>query len=109
VPQPLPIACSLSAGDQRRRLQEMASLADHVLGVEPVRERGSRVRFRAAAGVEAALRRIVDAERECCPFLDLSLSVDGPDLALFIGGPQEAAPMIREIAEALAGRQAGTR
>jgi hypothetical protein len=109
VSQPLPIACSLSAGDQQRRLQEMTSLADHVLGVEPARERGSRVRFRADVGVEAALTRIVDAERECCPFLDLSLSADGPDLTLSIGGPQEAAPVITEIVEALVGRQASAR
>ena len=41
------------------------------------------------------------AERECCPFLELSLTENKSDLTLSIEGPEDAKPMIAEIVDTL--------
>jgi MerR family transcriptional regulator, copper efflux regulator len=99
----LPIACSLSGEDQAERLGELASLSSRVLGAESTGEGGSLVRFRPDGDTESQLKRIVAAERECCPFLDLSLAEDGSNLTLSIDGPEGAEPMIAEMVGALTG------
>jgi hypothetical protein len=97
MPSSLPTACSLSAEDQSKRLLEMASLSDRVLGVESSDAGGAVLRFRADAETRTRLEQIVEAEGECCPFLDLSLSDLGSEVTLSIGGPEGAEPVIHEI------------
>ena len=97
----LPIACSLSGEEQTERLREFASLSSRVLGAEPTSGGGSLVRFRPDGDTRSQLRRIVAAERECCPFLELSLTENKSDLTLSIEGPEDAKPMIAEIVDTL--------
>jgi hypothetical protein len=97
----LPIACSLSGEDQAERLGELASLSSRVLGAEPTGEGGSLIRFQPGGDTESQLKRIVAAERECCPFLDLSVAEDGSNLTLSIDGREGAEPVIAEIVGAL--------
>ena len=99
----LPIACSLSGQDQTERLREFASLSSRVLGAESTGGGGSLVRFRLDGDVQSQLTRIVAAERECCPFLDLSLTEDRSTLTLSIEGPEDAQPVITEIVDTLTG------
>ncbi|MGH2984383.1 MAG: hypothetical protein ACRDK5_09040 [Solirubrobacterales bacterium] len=101
--RPLPMACSLSAGDQAERQRELASLSSGVLGAETTAEGGSLIRLRPDGDTEARLEQILAAERECCPFLDLSLGEDGSGLTLRIEGPTGAEPVIAEIVDALTG------
>jgi hypothetical protein len=103
----LPLACSLSGNDQVHRLREMASLSDRVLAVHPKGDRGARVDFRGDMETKSRLERIVDAERECCPFLELALSDHGSKLAVSIGGPEGAEPVIQEIVRAFSRGAAG--
>jgi hypothetical protein len=103
----LPLACSLSGPDQARRLTEMASLSERVLGVEQADGRHAVLGFRADAETASRLRGIVEAERECCAFLELSLEDRGSELALSIAGPDGAEPTIAEIVGALSGGPAG--
>ena len=97
MPSSLPIACSLSGEDQSKRLLEMASLSDRVLAVHARGERAALVDFRADAETKSRLERIVEAERKCCPFLELALSDHGSRLAVSIDGPEGAEPVIQEI------------
>jgi hypothetical protein len=97
MPSSLPIACSLSAEEQSKRLLEMAALSDRVLGVHPSGDRDTIVEFRGDLETKARLERIVDAERECCPFLELALSDHGSKLAVSISGPEGAEPVIQEM------------
>jgi hypothetical protein len=99
----LPIACSLPGQDQAERLGELSSLSSRVLGAEPTGEGGSLVRFQPDGDTRSQLKRIVAAERECCPFLDLSVAEDGSSLTLSIDGPEGAEPVIGEIVGALTG------
>ena len=103
VERPLPIACSLSAADRAGRLEEMSSLSARVLSIE--RDRGgSLLRFERDRETESRISGIVAAERECCPFLDLTLRSEGSELSLSISGPEGAEPVIAEIVDALAAR-----
>ena len=103
MPTELPIACSLSAEDQARRQLEMASLRDRLLEVRTSGAHGAVLRFERDQETRRRLAAIVAAERECCPFLQLSLNDEGPNTVLMIGGPDEAEPVIREIAGAFSG------
>jgi hypothetical protein len=97
--KPLPIACSLSPQDQAQRLREMAALSERLLGADED-GRDAIVRFRADGKTRKRLAEVVESERDCCPFLDLSLSDRGSELLLSIRGPEGAEPVIGEIVAA---------
>jgi hypothetical protein len=92
-----PIACSLGEGDLRARQLRLAELGRASLLGADRREGRHTLRFRADAGTRAALETIVEAERECCPFLALSIAESG-ELTLTIDPPEDG----EEIADALA-------
>jgi hypothetical protein len=91
----LPIACSLTAAELGRRLDEVDQLARKALLRRESIDGGVRLTF--VGDVRARLDTFVAAERACCPFLDLRLSSDGNTHVLQITGPGEAAPMIDEL------------
>jgi len=100
VPRPLPIACTLSPADAAQRAGEWRRLAAAAL-VERERSPGrALLRFRDGDEVEPALRRLVEAERECCAFLDLRLGRDRDTLTLEISGPPQADPILDSFAGA---------
>jgi hypothetical protein len=81
-----PIACTLSPADFRARRAELAALSLP----------GRPLAFPASA--EPALRDLIAAEAQCCPFLAFDLRPTGPDeLQLTITGPAEAGPVIAEL------------
>jgi hypothetical protein len=93
-----PIACGLGEGDLRARQQRLAELGRASFrGADGGRGR-HRLRFRGDPGTRAALEAIVVAERECCPFLDLSIGESGGETTLSIEAPEGG----EEIADALA-------
>jgi hypothetical protein len=93
-----PIACGLGEGDLRDRQRSLAELGRaSFLGADGGGGR-HRLRFRGDPGTRAALEAIVAAERECCPFLDLSVGESGGELTLSIEAPEGG----EEIADALA-------
>jgi len=56
-----------------------------------------RVELRDIDGVRDALGRLVQLERECCPFLELTVE-DADDLvALTVTAPPEAQPILAEL------------
>ncbi|HYJ21554.1 MAG TPA: hypothetical protein VEW07_05980 [Solirubrobacterales bacterium] len=102
----LPIACSLGAGDLKRRLVAIAeigtkSLIDH----EAV---GGRhlLRFRSDAETRGRLEGILAAEAECCSFLDLALEERGGELTLSIAAPPDGQAVADALAAAFDGAPA---
>jgi len=85
----IPIACSLDAEGQVQRGRDFAGLRPQSL----TRVDGGLVAEYAAAD-EAAVTAFADAERACCPFLDIRVDRRGDAVLLRISGPEEAAPII---------------
>ena len=91
----IPIACSLSAAEQGERRDAAQRLVAAALLDARVTDRGAMLRFSGAA--EPALRELIAAERECCPFLTFELSERGDGLSLAVSGPPEARPIVLEL------------
>jgi hypothetical protein len=89
----LPVACTL---DNREYAERQAALRAGVLaearGVEPL-DHGLRWRFASTPGLLARLAGVIDAERQCCRFLRITV---------------DAAPALGEVTVEITG-PAGTR
>lgn len=98
-----PIACSLSAGELQDRLAEMRAVGrEGLVGID----RGEDtllLRFRPDAELQSRLQSLVEAETDCCRFLELDLSEHAGELRLTVTGPADAAPLVEEFADAFAG------
>jgi hypothetical protein len=93
-PVELPVACSLTADEQADRAGELRELAGRALA-ERRREPGRVVlSFKAGPGVEKQVEDLARRERECCPFLKISVARDEDLVALSIGaGPDSDAAL----------------
>jgi hypothetical protein len=90
----LPIACSLEPDAATERLGSFADLAGRsLIDADRTHAGGIELRFRRDDHVEQALIGFIEAERQCCPFLDFELA-RGSELRLRIGGPAEAQPVL---------------
>lgn len=96
----LPIACSLDAAGLDGRLSDMAKVGRAALIDSRAGEDSAVLRFRAREGIADELGRLVAAESECCPFLDLSLEQRGGVVELTIKGPPEARLTVQDLVAA---------
>lgn len=86
-----PIACSLEAGELEQRLAAIAAIGADSLIARSVEGGRHLLRFRADATTRQRLEGIVAAEKECCSFLDLTLSEEeAGELLLSIAAPRDA-------------------
>jgi hypothetical protein len=93
----IPIACSLSGGQQAERRRELDALFAHVQRAREIDD-GYELVFPGAARFAEGLAKFVAFERECCPFLTFELRFEeqqGP-IRLRILGPPQARDFIRE-------------
>jgi hypothetical protein len=91
------IACSLNASQAAERAEHTAALAARALRAREDLARGERLRFEAGSDIETALREVIAAEGECCPFLGMELRRGHDELVLEITGPPEARPIISAL------------
>jgi hypothetical protein len=96
----LPIACSLSGPHLRERLAEIrAAGRAGLIGVQ--RDGGRSVlRFRPSPEISTRLGRIVEAEAQCCAFLELRIDEAPDSIELTVGGPDGAEPVVEEFVAA---------
>ena len=95
----MPIACSLSPDAiAARKAGLLPGLAARATAVDELPD-GLRLRFEPANGLLSDIAAVVDAERQCCRFLqfDLKVEQDGGPVALSLTGP----PGTREFVSAL--------
>ena len=93
----VPIACSLTAADYRRRVADANQLARDALRTREPIERGVRLTFTESPEVRARLEALVAAESECCPFLTMRFRGGADRIVLDVTGPDDAAPILEEI------------
>jgi hypothetical protein len=93
----LPIACSLTPDQRSARRAALVELVEHALLDTQLT---GRITLRRDERSESALDEFVRAERECCPFFDLTVTTHSDTLVLDIGGPDGAEPMIATLVAA---------
>jgi hypothetical protein len=101
-PPELPIACSLDAARLRAREAELAALGRSLISVSDPAGPRFVLEFAADDATRGRLDRVLAAEAECCPFLDMRVS-EGETLELSVDGPDEAAPLIADLVGAIRG------
>jgi MerR family transcriptional regulator, copper efflux regulator len=101
--RPLPIACSLTAGDLASRAAELRALGGD--GLMDVSETPGRavLTFRPRAEIRERVEAAAAAEAECCAFLDFRVEHDAEATILTISAPNGGAEVVSELAALFAG------
>ena len=92
-----PIACTLTPGAYRERIEALTALAARALRSRERTADGERLTFADSAENERDLRAAVAAEAACCPFLRMDLRRGADGLVLDVAGPEDARPVIEEL------------
>src|SRR5919199_403521 len=97
-PAPPPsVACSLSATEGAQRAERWRRLLDlHVLS-RAATAHGQRLALPADPPIAAELDALVAAERECCPFLALTVERFDETLVLDVSGPPDALGIVETM------------
>jgi hypothetical protein len=82
----VPQACTLSGGDARARVVEWRRLLRRAAVTRTPVAGGTRIALAPLDGVRTQLERLIEAERECCPFLDFELEETDGLLAVTVPG-----------------------
>lgn len=97
-PSPAPVlACSLSAAAGAGRAARWRALLDAHLLSRTATPSGRRLAFPAEPAVTGELDALVAAERDCCPFLDLTVERFDDAVILDVSGPPEAAEIVETM------------
>jgi hypothetical protein len=89
-----PLACALSPNDLDDRLAGWQSLNDQAL-VDVAQEAGRlTTRYRADEGVARRLAELIEAEKECCPFLHFEMTHHDEIVSMVLSYPSEVAGLI---------------
>jgi hypothetical protein len=86
------------------RLAEMAAIGRDALDSAEVHGPIAELRFHARAGTHDRLAAVVEAEADCCAFLDMDLREDAGGLVLTIGGPDGAESVVGDLVSAFRGQ-----
>lgn len=95
----MPIACSLSPETvATRRAGLLPGLSRRAAAVEDLPD-GLRFRFRLSADILAAIASVIDAESQCCRFLqfDLRVEQDGGPITLSLTGPPGTREFVAQL------------
>src|SRR5580693_7618953 len=76
------VACTLTSGDLAAQGESWARLAARAMSGRALTDDGLRVSFRAEAGVEDELRRLVAVEKECCAWAAWTVQAAGAEVVL---------------------------
>jgi hypothetical protein len=93
----IPLACSLTAGDQADRRLEFGHILGRGLLAREDTPSGIRLRFRASPGLEQSLLDLTSREKECCPFFDFRIEANRDELLLEVSAPPEARPIVDRL------------
>lgn len=106
----LPVACSLSEGDLRRRGEDIADLFVHAVAATEYPD-GYGFAFPAEEGRTRQLLDFVVFERACCPFFTFALTFPSPHdvVWLQLRGGSEAKDMVTDQFVAVRDRLAAAR
>jgi MerR family transcriptional regulator, copper efflux regulator len=94
-PTPAPaLACSLSAAEAAERAARWRALLDTRLLSRTTTTSGQRLAFPTDAAAADELDALIAAERDCCPFLGVTVERFDGALILDVSVPPDAAPIV---------------
>ena len=97
-PSSLPIACSLTTDAAGDRLADWHALLSRALISRTSIRDGVRIELQNLSGVRRELELLVAAERECCPFMTISVDTTGRELlVLAVTAPELPAPILDQM------------
>jgi hypothetical protein len=99
----VPIACALSPLEYRSRLAGIAALSRDAL--RHAERHGLMLDLRYAPEAAARVRRLVEQERTCCPFLQFELHEDADEVRLVVTAPPAVADAVPDLLAELTGRR----
>jgi hypothetical protein len=94
---PSPPACSLTAAEGAQRAARWRRLLDQHLLSRTATTYGQRLAFPSEAPIARDLDALIAAERDCCPFLTLTLERFDDALILDVSAPPDAAPIVETM------------
>jgi len=85
----LPIACSLSPAALTARRESLLNTLAHRATARTELPNGYRLQFESGGDLLALTAQVIDAERQCCRFLQFSLTVEADEgpVTLDLTGP----------------------
>lgn len=97
-PETEPIACSLSPNELRDRSEGWQSLSDRAL--LDVSQEAGRVTatYRAEKGIADRLTELIEAEKECCPFLNFEMTNREEIVSVAVTYPPDTEDLILPLA-----------
>jgi hypothetical protein len=104
MPTELPIACSLNSTELPARLAEITTLGRDAL-IDALREPGhAELRFAAGDGIRDRVEAIIQAEAQCCAFLNMEVRDEPELIVLHITAPPDADLVLGEFVDAFRGK-----
>ncbi len=98
-PAPVPIACSLSAGDAHDQMDEWrAILATEAVETRRVSPTQLQFRLRDDLARMGEIVSLARREKACCPFFDFSLTIEPDAVSLAIAVPEDGVPVLDSFA-----------
>jgi hypothetical protein len=98
MPTEVPIACTLSAGDQPVRMAAMREVGRRALVGLQVSDRRARLRFH---GERERVDALVAGESQCCAFFHFATTPVGEETELEIRTPEGGEPLLRALVAAI--------
>jgi len=89
------VACTLSVGSVKGRLDDWRTLLAHVERREQIDD-GIRLLFRGSLP-PSELIGLVAAEQDCCQFFDFAITVDARGIALEVRAPRDAQAIVESL------------
>jgi hypothetical protein len=83
--------------DAKHRQAEWSSLLARAAVTRTPVAGGTRIGLAPLAGVRGELDRLVQAERACCPFLELAVEETSAGFVLTVTAPADAEPIVQEL------------
>jgi hypothetical protein len=100
--EPVPIACTLDASEQRQRAVELRSLGhDGLLSIDRGKQR-VLLRFRPDPDIRERVERLAAAESRCCAFLRFEVADTDGATALTVVAPEGGEATMHELASRIA-------
>jgi hypothetical protein len=91
------IACLLDRESFLARLEVISTLNSEALLRRERQDKVLHLAYRNQGTVETRVRELAVLEKQCCPFFDFAVSVEGDEVRLVVTAPEEGVALLDEV------------